>query len=144
MASRKLSDAHVKLQQAFMFAVEKWRISHPDITPFITCSYRSPEEQHCLFIQPHDGIDNDKDGRTDEPDEKVTNADRMQSAHNYDPSRAIDFAFKLKDGSLSWNKLLFKEFAELMLKYDNGLVWGGSWESIKDYPHVELKNWKNA
>ena len=126
MSSRKLQDANIRLQKAFTEANKEWEKLHPDLIAFITCSYRSPEEQHCLFIS--------------KP--KVTNADSFQSPHNFNPSWAIDFAFKTKDGKVNWNTLYYIEFAKLMMKFDSQLEYGGNWKSIKDYPHIEIKNWK--
>jgi len=139
MASRLLKDLHPNLQKAYQDAEEKFKKKYPDGPfVFITCTYRSPEEQHCLYIQPFDGKDNDGDGLIDEKDEKVTNADSMKSKHNFFPSKAVDFAFKDKSGKLNWNTLFFIEFARLMQKYDSTLIYGGDWKSIKDYPHVEM------
>lgn len=137
MGSRKLSDAHIRLQKSFTEANKEWEKLHPDLIAFITCSYRSPEEQHCLFIQPHDHKDNDGDGKIDEADEFVTNADSGQSKHNKLPSDAIDLCFKTRDNKLNWNPLLYKEFYELMLKFDHKLKWGGIFKK-KDYCHVEI------
>lgn len=137
MPSRKLVDSHPRLQAAFMQAKQEWEKDLNKPKPFITCSYRSPEEQHLLFCQPTDGKDNDKDGKIDEADEKVTNADSNKSLHNSYPSKAIDLAFLKKDGKLDWTVKNFEDFFKLMKTFDPNLRWGGTFK-FKDYCHVEI------
>jgi len=104
-------------------------------------AYRSPEEQHKLFLQ--------------RP--KVTNADSWQSIHQY--CLAFDIVLLLdkngdgnfeeaswdimrdndKDGKADWS-----EVAEYF--QSKGWTYGGTWKSLKDYPHFEKTfgyTWQN-
>lgn len=145
MSSRKLSDAHPRLQEAYKFSKRAFEESNPNLEVILVCTYRSPEEQDKLYKQPHDGIDNDKDGLIDERDEKVTNAKAGQSKHNAYPSLAIDIAFKkLHEKGLDYNILHFKIFYGFMKIFDKGIRWGanvkygGNFKSIHDAPHYEI------
>jgi peptidoglycan L-alanyl-D-glutamate endopeptidase CwlK len=80
-------------------------------------TYRSPAEQHALFLK--------------RP--KVTNADAYQSNHNY--GLAFDIVI-LKNGVAKWrvdaNWMKVVNFFK-----SKGWKWGGDWRSFKDYPHLE-------
>ncbi|MBC7424972.1 MAG: M15 family metallopeptidase [Bacteroidia bacterium] len=138
MSSRKLTDAHIILQQQFPIAKEKFEKDNKGVEVFITCSYRSPQEQTALYNQPFDKKDNDGDGRIDEADEKVTQAKALQSPHNYLPSFAIDVAFNV-NGKLDWSSKYFLLFSKYMIT--DKIEWGGTWK-FKDTPHYEIKGWK--
>lgn len=126
MASRNIEDAVLQIQLAFKAACNEWRAAHADRPqPFVTCTYRSREEQDTLYAQ----------GRTT-PGKRVTNAKAGESKHNFFPSQAIDIAFKAYNGELDWSDSLFRDFAVLMKKY--GTQWGGDWHSFKDTPHFEI------
>lgn len=131
MASRKLHDLDLRLQTAWVQAVEIWSQKYPSLTPFLTCTYRSNEEQNDLYEQ----------GRS-KAGMIVTNAKAGQSAHNFLPARAWDMAFKKADGSVDWSIKHYKNFAGIVKNIDPGIVWGGNWRTIKDNPHFELPNWK--
>lgn len=125
MASRDKKDLRLELVQAYEKAVEKYSALYPnEPQPFITCTFRSFEEQNKLF--------NSKP--------KVTNAKGGQSPHNYNPSFAFDIAFIGVNKKVVWTAKYFKMFADC-IKSDV-VSWGGSWVSFKDAPHFELKNWK--
>lgn len=127
MASRDKKDLNIELVYAYDKAAEKYKALYPNLPqPFITCTFRSNEEQNELYNK--------------KP--KVTNAKAGQSPHNYNPSFAFDIGFIGSDKKMDWNPKLFKSFADL-IKYESTLVsWGGDWISFKDAPHFELKNWK--
>lgn len=128
-----------ELQIAWYAAEKKFKELYPNMAqPFLTCTYRSPEEQDKLYNQPSDGIDNDKDGQIDERDEFVTKAKAGQSYHNHYPARAFDIAFKNKEGKLVWDIENFKIFAKIIKDINPKIVWGGSWKNFKDNPHFEL------
>lgn len=66
-----------------------------------------------------------------------------QSAHNYSPAIALDIV----PVPLDWNdiasfialsKPILAKAAELKIQ----ISWGGSWSSIKDFPHYELDPWR--
>ena len=142
MAMRSITYCVEPLQVAWWAATTEWaKLYHNAPKPVLTCTYRPKEEQAALYAQPWDKKDNDGDGQVDEANEKVTNAKSGQSAHNYNPSYAFDFAF-LNGKKLDWNPALFTQFWHLIRKPDNSLTWGGNWK-MRDYPHIELTGWKN-
>lgn len=127
MASRDKKDLRPELVQAYEKAKEKYASLYPnDPQPFITCTYRSGEEQDKLF--------NSKP--------KVTNAKAGQSPHNYNPSFAFDIAFIGLNKKVVWTAKYFKMFAECVKSSSDVTVWGGDFKSLVDMPHFELKNWK--
>jgi peptidoglycan LD-endopeptidase CwlK len=78
-------------------------------------------------------------GRT-APGAKVTNAPGGYSWHNF--GMAVDcYPFTVGDsGALDWNPSdqEFQQMVQFMKA--EGLVWGGDWHSLKDYPHFQLGN----
>lgn len=142
MTSRSIDDLHPQLAYAVGLAMGMWSLKYPDDPePIITATYRSPDEQDSLFAQPTDGIDNDRDGRIDEPDERVTNARGGQSPHNFRPALAFDIAFQTKSRKLDWSTRLFEQFAGLMKRSAN-VTWGGDFKTLPDRPHFELTDWR--
>lgn len=107
----------------------------------ITSGRRTMAEQSKLYNQPHDGIDNDGDGRVDEADEKVTNAKQGQSAHNF--GLAADLV-PVRDGKLWWNApdKVWKTMADIAVSL--GLTSGYYFKSIHDAPHIEHPRWKEV
>lgn len=132
MASRRLGDLDLRLQSVWLQAVDIWNAKYPHLVPFLTCTYRSRVEQNELYEQ----------GRT-KPGNIVTNAKAGQSAHNFLPARAWDMAFKKEDGSVDWSIVHYKNFAKIVASIEPDIVHGGSWRTFKDYPHWELRDWKN-
>lgn len=126
MASRLLKDADLKLATLFLDAMWEYQEDHKGKELDVTCTYRSPEEQWELYQQ----------GRT-KPGQIVTQIDgkTKKSNHNYNPSRAIDFAVII-GGKITWDDKEYKVVGPYMERH--GLIWGGSWPNFKDYPHVEL------
>lgn len=89
---------------------------------------RTVEEQQALFAQ----------GRT-APGKTVTNCDGVHKKSNHQAAadglgRAVDCAF-VKDGVVAWEGPWDAYGAAAKAV---GLVWGGSWVSIVDRPHLEL------
>ena len=127
MASRDKKDLRPELVQAYEKGLAKYVALYPnEPQPFITCTYRSGEEQNELFKKVP----------------KVTNAKAGQSPHNYNPSFAFDIAFITVEKKISWNAKYFKMFADCVKSSSDVTVWGGDWLKFKDAPHFELKNWK--
>lgn len=98
-----------------------------------TATYRSSEEQDKLYSQPFDHVDNDRDGRIDEGDEKVTLAKGGQSYHNH---RVAFDIVPLVHGKAIWNNMqLWSKIGKIGQAI--GLEWGGSWEQFPDVPHFQ-------
>lgn len=135
---KRLAEAVPALAAAYSQALGRWQ-GDPVLrlvgVPFITECYRSVERQNELYAQ----------GRT-KPGSVVTYKVGGQSNHNQGPpTPAIDVAFLLADGSVSWSGLLLSKFARLMKAADARVVWGGDWPKFRDRPHFEvLTGWKGG
>lgn len=74
----------------------------------------------------------------------ITKAAPGKSPHNW--KMAWDFV-PLVDGKPAWTRLdLFDKAGEIARKINYqgySLEWGGDFKTIKDKPHIQLKNWKN-
>lgn len=126
MSSRSLSDAHSILAERYLLLAEDFAREQVPASLIVTCTHRSVDEQAVLYAQ----------GRT-VPGKVVTNADGITrlSAHNYYPARAIDVAVIL-DGKVAWREDLYVPLVALAKRH--GLVSGGSWNTFKDWPHIEM------
>ena len=126
----RLAQVVPSLGKAYAHAVARW-MGDPVLrlagVPFITECYRSPERQDELY----------KQGRS-KPGPVVTYKHGGESKHNFLPSRALDVAFLLADGEVSWSGLLLSKFARLMKAADARVHWGGDWPGFKDRPHFEV------
>lgn len=121
-----LEMADPRLQEGWQSIYMTYIRDHPGHDILLTCTYRSPAEQAILYAQ----------GRT-APGRIVTHCDGLIKAshHNTFPSHALDFCV-LVYGKVSWDE---REYMPVGLIAESlGLIWGGSWHSFKDYPHVEL------
>lgn len=125
---RDLAKVHPDLKVAVEKILKAMEVlGHPMM---VTDTLRTEAEQVALYTQ----------GRT-KPGRIVTNVDGVKhqsnhQAHEDGYGHAVDCCF-LVNGKPSWDvKLpwqLYGKMAETL-----GLVWGGSWISLHDLPHVEL------
>ena len=126
----QLAQAVPSLGAAYAQALARW-LGDPVLRllglPIVTEGYRSPERQDELYTR----------GRS-APGPIVTYKRGGESKHNTLPSRALDVAFLLADGSVSWSGLLLSKFARLMKAADARVHWGGDWSRFKDRPHFEV------
>ena len=126
----RLADVRPELAAAYRVALRRWS-GDPVLRllglPIVTEGYRSPERQDELYTR----------GRS-APGPIVTYKRGGESKHNTLPSRALDVAFLLADGSVSWSGLLLSKFARLMKAADARVRWGGDWPKFKDRPHFEV------
>ena len=126
----RLAQVRPELVEAYQVALRRW-MGDPVLMalglPFVTEGYRSPERQDELYTH----------GRS-APGPVVTYKRGGESKHNVLPSRALDVAFLLADGSVSWSGLLLSKFARLMKAADARVHWGGDWPGFKDRPHFEV------
>jgi peptidoglycan L-alanyl-D-glutamate endopeptidase CwlK len=134
------------IEEDFLLRVDKVRLEAYQATGYEwivvprTGAFRSIKEQHGLYIQAHDGIDNDHDGKIDEADEKITNADGGQSPHNFDLARDITPCRTKND---PWWTAPASIWAIMgTIASQNGLTWGGTFKKLYDAPHIEDKKWK--
>lgn len=146
MASRDKKDLRIELVVAYDLAVAKYKELYPVLPqPFITCTYRSKEEQDETFFKGRDKLGNIVNRKL-----IVTNARGGQSPHNYNVSFAFDIAFTDSRGKLDWSDGLFAKFNDCIQAVAKNVVWGFDWNGNKkqdkndfDRPHFELKEWKN-
>lgn len=74
------------------------------------------------------------------PGDIVTNAQGGSSPHNFDLARDC---YPCKDSNTPWFNAplpLFQEYGKLAEEL--GLTWGGHFKTIKDWPHVEYRDWR--
>ncbi|MDQ2793117.1 MAG: M15 family metallopeptidase [Bacteroidota bacterium] len=126
----RLAEVRPELVAAYQVALRRWS-GDPGLRllglPIVTEGYRSAERQDELYTR----------GRS-APGPVVTYKRGGESKHNALPSRALDVAFLLADGSVSWSGLLLSKFARLMKAADARVHWGGDWPGFKDRPHFEV------
>ena len=126
----RLAEVRAELVAAYQEALRRWS-GDPVLRllglPIVTEGHRSATAQNELYTR----------GRS-APGPVVTYKRGGESKHNALPSRALDVAFLLADGSVSWSGLLLSKFARLMKAADARVHWGGDWPGFKDRPHFEV------
>ena len=126
----RLADVRPELVAAYQVALRRWS-GDPVLRllglPIVTEGHRSAAAQDELYTR----------GRS-APGPVVTYKRGGESNHNALPSRALDVAFLLPDGEVSWPGLLLSKFARLMKAADARVRWGGDWLKFKDQPHFEV------
>jgi len=108
--------------------------------------YSSPEEQFNLFKQGR--IENNGVWKVQDKKKIVTYKDGYikKSKHNSAPSLAIDIA----PYPIDWTDTIrFNDLASIVLrtarylyntkKITSEIIWGGSWSTLVDLPHFEIK-----
>lgn len=140
MPSREIADCVVELQEAWPKLQATFSAKFPGWGLLLTCTFRNTEEQFDLYKKGRRLLD---DGRwvVSDPAERVTNVDgrHVLSEHNYRPARAFDVALKMPDGRLCWEFGAPQWRALPDMAAALGLESGGSWETFKDFPHVQLR-----
>jgi peptidoglycan L-alanyl-D-glutamate endopeptidase CwlK len=126
----RLASVRPELAEAYAVALRRW-LGDPLLVvlgrPFVSEGYRSVEAQDELYTH----------GRS-APGPVVTYKRGGESKHNELPSKALDVAFLLPDGTASWSPELLGKFARLMKAADVRVRWGGDWPEFKDRPHFEV------
>jgi len=139
MPSTRLTDCTPWLATAWLEIHEEYVREHPEHDLIITCTHRSREEQFALYCKGRRQIADGSWVLDDDPKTSVvTNCDgtKIVSRHNKKPAEAIDFAVLLPGGKISWDAREYEPVG--VLAGQRGLIWGGNWKTLKDYPHVEL------
>ena len=126
----RLAQAVPSLATAYVRALGRWQ-GDPVLRlmgqPIVTEYFRSAKQQDELHAQ----------GRTT-PGDIMTHKRGGESTHNVLPAVALDVAFLLPSGEVSWSGLLLSKFARLMKVADARVHWGGDWPGFKDRPHFEV------
>lgn len=65
-----------------------------------------------------------------------------QSPHNFKPAQAVDWFRLTPNGEAEWNGMWLTNLLQRET-LNHGLVWGGSFKTFKDAPHVETKDWRS-
>ncbi len=115
---RNLADAHPDIQRVMKAAIA-------DFDFMVLQSSRTMEEQEADFAK------------------GVSKAHWLQSPHDFSPSYAVDCC----PYPVNWNNIArFADMSRVILTHAKALgvdlTWGGSWKSIKDFPHFEMTGWR--
>lgn len=142
MPSKKIEDAVSELQKAWTKILKMFEALQDGFTLQLTCTHRLPEEQRDLFKK---GRTFDTKGNVLKIDCSliVTNCDgfKVLSPHNYYPAKAIDVCVVSKTtGKVFWTPDLYFPLIKICEKLN--LMSGGNWKSIKDWPHIEIHNYR--
>jgi peptidoglycan LD-endopeptidase CwlK len=143
MPSKDIRDAAQPIRDAWETIKTEYAKVFPKKHLVITCSHRFVEEQAELFAK---GRVRGSDGKWTIQDKAkiVTNVDgtTVLGAHNFKPARAIDVAVVDNEtGQVTWEERFYLPLGPIVRKLN--LTWGGDWKSIKDLPHIEVKDYKN-
>lgn len=143
MPTKDINDAAKPIKDAWDNIRNDYAQAQPGKYLIITCAYRSPDEQNALFAQ---GRTLGSDGKWYVQDKAkiVTNIDgkSLLGAHNFKPARAIDvLVVDNQTGKQTWDEKFYYPLVEIAARY--GLESGGSWKSLKDWPHIQVKDYKN-
>ncbi len=143
MSSKKIEDACKLIQENWDDIRQTYAQCNPGKYLDLTCVYRSPDEQLEDFKK---GRELDAQGNwvVKDKSQVLTNVDgfKVLGAHNYMPSRAIDVVvFDNQSGKALWEEIHYHSLVEIAERC--GLVSGATWKSIKDYDHIEIKDYKN-
>lgn len=91
----------------------------------VLCTYRSDADQQKAFDTHH------------------SKARPGESAHNFNPSLAIDVApFPIDWNDLERFDVMARCMKDAAAKAGVAITWGGDWPHFKDYPHFELTHWR--
>ena len=149
---------HPLLARVYAEAKARYLLEHPaGLRPRLGETYRSPAVQAAYYAQgrkslaeinrlrdaaglPHVGLN--------EARRAITKAQPGQSAHNFLPARAFDVHLVRPGGEVDWNEANYLVFAAYVRSAAQALgvavSQGAYWPSFKDYPHVELANFRKA
>ena len=142
MPTRDIADAAKPIRDNWEIIKNEFFKCHAGKYLIITCVHRSTEEQLELFKKGRT-LNSDGTWTVSDKSKIVTNVDgiKVLGAHNYLPSRAIDVAVvDNQTGKTLWEESYYHCLLEISKGV--GLVSGGGWKSIKDWPHIEVPNYK--
>lgn len=127
MASKRIEDLRPMMQQKARAWQAACATAGLDI--LVYCTWRSLEEQAELYAQ----------GRT-KPGSIVTMAKPGTSAHNY--GLALDFV-PLIGGKALWKAPAPEWLEAVEIAEKCGLESASTWVKFKEWPHLQIPNWKD-
>ncbi len=136
MPSTSLQDVDKNLRDKYLALRAEFQESSEGRSLVVTCTKRSPEEQMAAYKQGRafrDGTWIIEDASRIVT--QLSGKPGSQSNHNLTPARALDVAVCI-GGKVTWDHREYLPIGPLATKH--GLVWGGNWTTLKDYPHLEL------
>jgi len=127
MASRRIEDLRPMMQQK----ARAWQAacSTAGLDILVYCTWRSLEEQADLYAK----------GRS-QPGKIVTMAKPGTSAHNY--GLALDFV-PLVAGKALWKAPAPEWLEAVEIAGKCGLESASKWERFKEWPHLQIPDWKD-
>jgi peptidoglycan L-alanyl-D-glutamate endopeptidase CwlK len=143
MSQPNIEDACKAIQDAWPIIKNEFFQRNPGRYLVLSSVYRSPEDQFNLFKKGRENLPSGEWVVTDKS-RVVTNVDGFKNigAHNYKPSRAIDVTiFDNQTGQAIWEEASYHCLLEIASGV--GLESGGSWKSLKDWPHLQVPNFKD-
>lgn len=143
MATKDINDSVKEIRDKWDEIKNEYFKRMPGKYLVLSCVHRTPAEQLELFKK---GRSLGSDGKWYVQDKAkiVTNVDghTVLGAHNYKPARAIDVAVvDNQTGKYLWEEKYY--FPLLQIAQRCGLESGGGWKSIKDWPHIQVPNYKD-
>lgn len=143
MDTKDINDAIKPLRENWEAIRQDYARNVPGKYLVLTCVHRPVKDQLALFKK---GRKLDSNGVWQVANKAaiVTNVDgyKVLGAHNYKPSRAIDVAVvDNQTGRVVWEEECYLPLVQIAARY--GLESGGSWKSIKDWPHIQVRDYKN-
>lgn len=143
MPSKDINDAAKPLRDNWETIKNEFFKSNTGKYLVLSCVHRSVGEQLELFKGGR-GLGSDGKWYIQDKAKVVTNVDgtKVLGAHNYKPSRAIDVAVvDNQTGKYLWEEKYY--YCLLEIAKGVGLESGGGWKSIKDWPHLQVPDYKN-
>lgn len=126
----KMRGVHPLLIAAVLRILDAMRtLGHPMM---VTDALRTDEEQQILYAK----------GRS-APGDIVTYKDGVNKRSNHQPHAdgfgyAVDLAFLDADGHPTWDVKNNPWYLYGAMAKSQGLVWGGTWTTLVDLPHIEM------
>lgn len=143
MSTNDINDACKLIRDNWETITNEFFKREPGKYLLVTAVYRPPETQFALYQKGREKLPTGE-WIIKNKNEVVTNVDGYKTigAHNYYPSRAIDVAVvDNQTGKVIWEESHYKCLVEIAESV--GLESGGSWKSIKDFPHIQVRAFKN-
>lgn len=140
MPSRNIEDCCKELKEAWPKLLGLFKEKFPGWEMRITCTHRTPEEQFLLFQKGR--VLEGTVWRIEDKSRIVTFMDghKLMSNHNYYPAKALDVVLRDPKGQFQWDSDIPQWQALPELGARVGLVNGGAWKRLKDFPHFEVND----